>query len=117
MAEIINMSFNNKRELHTKEREYIEKYKPSLNKSIPLRTGAEYRRDNKDKKEDYNKECYLNNTDYLKKYKADYNELNKEKIKQHKLQKVNCVCGSEYALCTKARHEKTKKHISYINNN
>jgi hypothetical protein len=39
---------------------------------------------------------------------------NKDKISEHKKQKIICICGSETSIDHKARHEKTNKHISFI---
>jgi hypothetical protein len=43
-----------------------------------------------------------------------YYEDNKEKISERKKIKNGCGCGSNYNLSTKARHERTKKHMEYI---
>ena len=51
---------------------------------------------------------------YLRKKK--YRDNNKEKIKKHKYKKYVCICGANYTHCHKARHERTKKHMNYINN-
>lgn len=43
-----------------------------------------------------------------------YREVNKEKIKQKKNEKNICVCGSCYTKSNQSKHEKTKKHIQYM---
>ena len=47
MIEIEKVQVQDKRELEMKEREYIEKYKATLNKFIPCRTPQEYYKANK----------------------------------------------------------------------
>ncbi len=89
---------NNKEQLHQRERFYIENNN-CVNKVIPTRTKKEYNELNKDKKKEYAKEYYNLNKDVINnknkqrardfytlnkdKYKQ-YNELNKEKIKEAK---------------------------------
>jgi len=90
-------SFNNKDELHRKEREYIEKLE-CVNKYIPGRTLKEYYQDNKDKikqqtkqyridnKEKINqnnKQYRIDNKEKAKEYQKEYRENNKDKIKQN----------------------------------
>jgi ribosomal protein S27AE len=42
-----------------------------------------------------------------------YYEDKKEKISEKRKIKIDCRCGSNYNLSTKARHERTKKHVEY----
>ena len=86
-----------KDELLSKERYYIEKYKDSIvNKNIPIKTIEE--------KKEHVKETY-----------KKYYEENKEKILEEKKKKYICLCGSETKISHKNRHEKTIKHLKYIN--
>ena len=50
-----NVPCNNKEELHSIERTYIDNLKPTLNTQIPLRTKKEYYKDNAIRKERINK--------------------------------------------------------------
>lgn len=85
-----------KDELHAKEREYIEKFKDIVvNKIIPNRTQKEYREQNKDKIKEWLEE-------------------NKDKIRERKKIKILCVCGIECRKDDLSRHEKSKRHISFI---
>ena len=86
----------NKQELHAREAYYINKLKPSLNKSIPLRTIKQYRIANRTK--------LLNLT---KKWKLETNYNNK---------KIFCDCGSVHSLTNKSHHLKTKNHNNYLDN-
>jgi hypothetical protein len=118
-----------KEELHAKEREYIEKL-DCVNKVIPTRTRKEYDDANKDKKQKSDKKYYENNKtnvlekkkEYYKKnkedidtYKKAWYEKNKAKILEKHQETYTCECGVSYSLGHKSRHEKSKKHLSFIN--
>ena len=77
----------NKEQLYKRERYYIDNY-TCVNKCIPGRTQKEY--------------------------KAIYREKNKEKINEKGKEKITCDCGSEVRKKDIRRHEKTKKHIAYM---
>ncbi len=87
---------NCRKELEKEEGKYILEYKNiCVNKYIAGRTIKEY----------------------MKKYNKKQWEDNKEKIKEKRKEKYKCECGSEFRKIDKARHNKTIKHISFINNN
>ncbi len=87
---------NCRKELEKEEGKYILEYKNiCVNKYIAGRTIKEY----------------------MKKYNKKQWEDNKEKIKEKRKEKYKCICGSEFIKIHKSRHNKTKKHISFINNN
>jgi hypothetical protein len=115
-----------------------------VNCAIPGRTRAEYRIDNADKlkagKQKYReqnadkikaieKKYRENNADKIKagkqkyheqnadKIKTDnqkYREQNADKIKEYSKTKYTCECGSTYRKRDKAIHERTTKHIKFI---
>jgi hypothetical protein len=107
---------NDKMELHQRERYYIENNN-CINKYIPLRTAKEYKKqykeNNKDKYKEGYKNYYINNKQKFK----DYEEKNKDKIKKIKGEKIKCDCGSVIRKGEISRHNKTKKHITYLNEN
>jgi hypothetical protein len=78
---------------------YIRKLK-CVNKYIPDRTKKEHYEDNKD---------------VIIMKQKQYYEKNKEKILLRHNEKFTCVCGSHYIMCHKKRHEKTTKHLNFIN--
>tara|TARA_R110000823_G_scaffold36288_1_gene99188 strand:+ start:373 stop:846 length:474 start_codon:yes stop_codon:yes gene_type:complete len=85
----------NKDELHKRERYFIDELKPDLNINLPNR-----------------KYVGQFNLDYKKAWR----EKNKAEINQKaKQNKHICECGTTVQNSGKARHKKTKKHISYIN--
>jgi hypothetical protein len=111
-----------KEELLDKENYFIKTLNPSLNMR------SSFGRD-KIKRQISNKNHYQKNKEIIiakvKKYNAEnkerikeiskkYREVNKEKIKAKKKQKYICECGSDYTICHKLRHLKTKKHQEFI---
>ena len=113
--------------LKEKKKEYY-----NLNKDEILQLKKKYYNDNKAninerKKEYYNlnkveiakkrKENYnLNKDEIAKKKKENYN-LNKDKILEKQKEKIKCECGSEIRKNDLARHNRSKKHINFINSN
>jgi len=86
-------SCENKKQLQSRERYYIELLKSSLNGQLPTRTQQEYNIDNEDKIKDYQKEYqkqyYENNKDKIleqnKQYRLDNKDTMKEYHKQYRL--------------------------------
>lgn len=143
---IENYSCDSKEELLTRERYFIESME-CVNKVIPTRTRKQYLVENKIKVTEQRKQYRLENKEllsekskqyrnnnletiaieqklYYENHKTDLNEkkkafyqTNKDKILQDKLQQCICMCGATYAKAGKSRHEKTKKHQNYVQNN
>ena len=82
------------------ERKYILELDPQLNMIIVGRTIKEWCKENKEKVVGYTKK---------------YREKNKEIINEKQREKFNCECGGKYIRVHKLRHEKSKKHIAFIN--
>ena len=97
---------NNKYELESRERIYIEfmlnnfTHRVICNKTIPTRTMKEY--------EDANRE-------HINEYRMKYRQDNRESLNEKKREKFECDCGGRYTRCRKSEHFKTKKHLAYIN--
>ncbi len=68
----------------------------TINTRIAGRTDKEYQEDNKDKIKQYDKQYYINNKERL-------------------LTIITCNCGCNTTIGSKTRHEKTKKHLNLIN--
>ena len=83
MIEIIKYPCETKRELETKEREYIELLKASLNKNKPTRTKKEWNEENKDKVLESSRKKYKNNKEKLLEKSKEYYDNNKEKKKAY----------------------------------
>jgi len=101
--------------------------KQCVNKIVPHRTRAEYHKDNNEKIAEYKAEYYQDNKDKIAEYKAEYYQDNKDKILEHnaeyrqknkdKLQeKFVCDCGGKFTLQHKATHEKSQRHLKYVEN-
>ena len=86
-----------KEEIKKKEGEYILKYN-YINYNTNNRTYETWRQ---------------NNMELFKKHqKNSYDKLGKERNKRTKIQ---CECGGHYVKRNKKIHEKTKKHINFLN--
>lgn len=96
---------NSKEELLKKEAEVIRAI-ATLNCSIPLRTDAEYCKEDRAK----NPEKYR-----LKKKK--YRETHKEYIKERAEIRWTCECGCEIRWVNKAKHFRTEKHKNFTEQN
>ena len=111
---------NNKQELLKKEREYIDKLKPALNRIIPTRTPQEYYEKNKQKIQEHHKEHYENNKQKILEQTKERYEKNKEKhlayakkyYENNKKTKITCECGCIVKDIYK--HTKSKKHIKLM---
>ena len=97
---------NNKTQLLKKEGEYI-KNNECVNKQIAGRTLQEYRLDNADKRNNYNKQYNIDNADKIKQYRLDNAEYYKEYNKQYHINnraKIN-EYYKQYRLKKKAEKE------------
>ena len=124
---IENFKCENKEELHSKERYYIELNKEiCVNKIIPTRTKKEWTKDNLEKVQEYQKEWKENNKEYVKEQSKEYYNNNIEKIQEYKLnnqeiinkkkkEQFNCECGGNFTKTNKSRHLNSKNHLKYIN--
>jgi hypothetical protein len=101
------VNINDKKELYKIEGEWIKKTKNCINRCIAGRTRKEWGQDHKDKWRMYNQR---RNKEETKKYHNDYYHKNKDIINK----KILCSCGSYIIKSSKARHERTKKHISFL---
>ena len=128
MLEVEKYPCNTLMESSIRERFWLEQLNANMNSNIPSRNDKEYYQDNKEKiheqKRQYyetNKETILNKqAEYYqtnKEHKAEYYQINKEKIRQYAKTKCTCCCGNVYSITNKSQHNKSKKHLSYIQNN
>jgi len=85
-------------ELRAREGYFIRKEK-CVNKLIAGRTMKEYKKDNKEKISEYNKNYY-----------KQYYDCNKEKIIAKKSEKIQCECGSMLTRGGMARHKRSQTH-------
>lgn len=105
---------SSKRELHERERYWIDHYKEKcINKCIPTRSRDEYYKDNREKYRELEKKYYQKNKQKLSAKAKEYREKNKDTIKAKDAIKITCFCGGIYNGKHKARHMKTEKHTKW----
>jgi hypothetical protein len=110
-----------KLELEKREREIYEELKADLNTNKPyiskeeiLEIKKENRKTNIEFFRKRDKEYYKNNKQKRLLYGKEYRELNTDKLKEYRKQKITCQCGSIVGILKVRRHERTKKHIKYM---
>jgi hypothetical protein len=100
---------NNKEKIKEwKVKNYLE------NKEIILKKNKEYRDNNKELIKLQNKKYRDKNKEIVKLKKKKYYEKNREKISKRNKEKYTCVCGSTFSIVNKLRHNKSKKHLKFI---
>ena len=120
----------NKEQLLQKENEYIEKYinDPfclntlhailSLEKRIEMKRECDrlYREANIEKIREYDHE--RDNKPERKENKRKNCIIRRQnaEVREQRKQKMTCICGSVFNKEIKKRHERTKKHLDFINN-
>ena len=95
---IENYCCENVEELKTRERFYIESMN-CVNKNIPGRTKKQYYQDTKEE---------------ILEYQKHYHQNNKATILERKKKKYNCQCGGKFTHGNRVSHQKTKKHMKYL---
>ena len=73
----------------------------------------QYRIDNAEKRNEQNKQYRIDNAEKINERHKRYRINNTEKINE----KHNCVCGGRYTTANLSKHNKSKKHQTYIKNN
>jgi len=145
MIQICEFSCTNMEEARAEERRHYELLNASLNMINPCRNQKEYYDVNKDKiaekKREYcdankdkiaekgrkyrdanrgtilekQKEYYDVNRDKIKEKQKEYYDVNKDIIAEKGKIKYTCCCGSTIRGGEKTRHEKSHKHLNYVN--
>ena len=111
MLELEKLEYNEKKELHQRERYWIDKLKPTLNVVIPTRTAMEYRKENKEKIHQYMSKYRREKKEKIQETHKKYLSENSEKIKKQYSQQFECeICGGHYTQAHKYRHTQSKKH-------
>ncbi len=103
MIEIEKYPCNDINEASAKERYWYELLNANLNSNCPGRNIKEY-----------SKEYYENNKNKIK----EYYDKNKDKINTVKKTHYICdICNGNYTYANRAKHYKSKKHQTALNNN
>ncbi len=100
-----------KDELHARELFYIEN-----NECVNMNKPTRFKRmDPKEYRAMIGVEYYAKHKDEILNKVKKYNEDNREKVLEWKLQKHSCECGGKYCNSTKARHLKSARHLRALN--
>ncbi len=110
-----NRPITTKQEINEKKKA-VSKQHYAENKEENCVYRKKYYTDNKEIIYEKLKIYKINNKDKIKFINAKYRMINKDKIRAKLNEKFNCECGSSYTPTQRNRHEKSKKHISYIAN-
>lgn len=129
------------KELRKYEREHYDILKPELNMCKPcLKEGEkeeqkkqycaensvtikeyqkqynkEYREENFEKLKELSQKYYTENAETIKNQSKQYKANNADKIREQNKIKHNCKCGGNFSHNNESRHNKTEKHINYLN--
>ena len=106
----------NKEAIREQNKQYREANKEAINK---------YREEHKEAIREQNKQYYADNKEAINKYREEHKEAirardrqyyadNKVAILAKKSEKHDCPCGCQYTRANKARHERSKKHQTYL---
>lgn len=115
----------NRFQAETRERYWIETLQSKLNKHIPTRSKKEYQQiyketiaeKQKEYREIYKEELSEKKKEYYKTYKTEIDEKRKEYYDTHKeefAKKYTCECGVSLSISGKTFHNKTKKHLAFL---
>ena len=105
---------NSKTELLIEEEKYRKELQASLNSCKCYITEEE----EKELSKELLKKWRINNKEYANKENKKWRDKNKEQINNNnKNNRIICICGCEIRYDSRFKHEKTKKHINFINNN
>jgi len=97
-----------------------------VNKQRPIRTQEEkeelhrlnsrrYYKENDQYYKEYFKGQYQKNKEERIKYRREHYSENKARINEKKKETFKCECGSTCRKSDRARHFKSKKHLSFVN--
>jgi hypothetical protein len=114
MIQIEEFKFDIRKELHTRERHWVETLHATLNKVVPTRTDKEYYRDNSEDIKQKAKTYQLNNIEQVKTTKQEYYRRNRLVINNERKKKSLCICGGHYSYNNLVQHSKSTKHMVYI---
>lgn len=73
-----------------------------------------YYNENKKELSQKHKQYYNEHKDEITQYRKEYNNNHKDEIAIQKKEKFKCSCGGKYRRDGKSQHEKTKKHIAFM---
>ena len=139
MVLIQTEKLSNSLEARKREREHMEELKPTLNILSAYRSEQDLKqykqrwaRENEEHVKEYKQNWNMENKDRIsecrkEQYRTDkrdevlarskkYYHDNIEERRQTRNRLCSCICGDTYTYANKKRHERTKKHQEYLNN-
>ena len=114
MVKLCDYPCNNRREGEQEEDRYMILLKSNLNMRRTFQTPdtrKEYFDNRKDIKKEYDKVRRTEKAEEIKAMKREAYQRDKEKMSVT----ITCDCGSSVQTCYKKRHDKSVKHINYLN--
>jgi hypothetical protein len=117
MILIEEFACENKLQKLQRERHWYEELKSTLNGDVPGRSDKEYRDTHKQQMKEYREENKQKIIEQMKEYYEENREKILEQKKEKSKEKITCECGSVFRSCSKPRHDRSKKHLDYINKN
>ncbi len=114
MIRLEQIQYNDRAELNTRERHWIEQKHAELNRQVPTRTHREYYEANKSEIKEQMKEYYEEHKEKIKDYDKQYRETHKEQIQETRSKPYTCECGRTLRTDNKSGHIKSKVHTNYL---
>lgn len=111
VREIDKRCYENNRE---KRLEKARKYREE-NREIIRERNKKYYEQNKEKIATRVKSYSEKNKESIIDRKRVYYENNKDSLNAHKKERITCLCGSTFARGGKSQHEKSNKHVRFVN--
>ena len=121
MIEIKKYPCNDGNEARAEENRVHKDLKANMNMVNPFRSLEEtkkyhskYYEANKDKLKIYSKEQRMKKYDDYRATSLEYKKTHKKELAEQQLQSHMCVCGITYTQCNRKRHQRTLRHIRFI---
>ena len=99
-----------------KRKEYVKIYHQQ-NRERLIEKQKLYIQQNRSQISEKDKIRYQKNKDIISKKGKIYRDANKDKILEYRKRKYTCCCGSTLRIDGKKDHEKSTKHLQFIQNN
>lgn len=101
---------NNKEQKLAYQKKYAAENKEKISAANKI-----YNEKNKEIISEKKKIYRVKNQEYFNSYLKEWQETNKEKIKQRRSEIINCECGNAFTYGNKVRHARSKLHQNYLN--
>ena len=88
-----------------------------INRCVAGRTIEEWKEDNKEHYQHMRKEYSIKNKEYICNKTKEYYQKNRDSILEKRKIKVECNCGASITKDRLRLHERSKRHIAFMNNN